>query len=331
MDKKSKRLIAIGVLLAFTIALPLFVWGVITQTFELREKAQEEQSPLPTSTGTAPPTACASVPMTLSITPSEQSGYPGNTKRYTVRVTNNDDANCGATHTVNLTAETPTHNGQAFSGWTVNFTPENFEVRAHDTYTTYVDVKSSTSGYAIGQYSIKVNLTNVAIPQNATSETFFYNLIGQTPTPTPTGSPIGGFSQSVGGNTYGQPNSCGGTCGSNYNCTSPLYCYGGYCRNSSCRTDVDCVCNTATPTARASGTSSPRPTSTMEIIYLSPIAKGSRAPRATTAPRFTLSPTATATALSEAAKPQSNFLLYLAGGSFALALILLIAKALRKT
>jgi len=55
-----------------------------------------------------------------------------------------------------------------------------------------------------------------------------------TPTSTPTPTP----------NPSGTPNSCNGTCGSDTNCQEGLYCYNGYCRNSSCPTDTDCVCTT---------------------------------------------------------------------------------------
>ncbi|MFH1827208.1 MAG: cohesin domain-containing protein [bacterium] len=38
-------------------------------------------------------------------------------------------------------------------------------------------------------------------------------------------------------------NDCGGTCGSNSNCNSNLFCYNGICRNASCPDDEDCDCN----------------------------------------------------------------------------------------
>lgn len=64
-----------------------------------------------------------------------------------------------------------------------------------------------------------------------------------TPTASPTDLPVGG----------GEANSCGGTCGSNYNCKANLYCYQGYCRNPICSTDTDCDCTSATasPTPKA--------------------------------------------------------------------------------
>lgn len=63
---------------------------------------------------------------------------------------------------------------------------------------------------------------------------------GSTTTPTPTAS----------------GNSCNGSCGSNSNCQSGLYCYSGYCRNPLCASDAACGCGTktATPTATATST-----------------------------------------------------------------------------
>lgn len=49
----------------------------------------------------------------------------------------------------------------------------------------------------------------------------------------------------------GEPNFCGGTCGSNFNCQANLFCYNGFCRNPICSDDIDCICNTATPTTVA--------------------------------------------------------------------------------
>lgn len=48
------------------------------------------------------------------------------------------------------------------------------------------------------------------------------------------------------------PNSCGGTCGSNFNCQANLYCYAvgdgnqGYCRNPQCSDKADCNCPSPT-------------------------------------------------------------------------------------
>lgn len=53
----------------------------------------------------------------------------------------------------------------------------------------------------------------------------------------------------------GEPNSCGGTCGSNYNCKSNLYCYQGFCRNPICSTETDCDCSAVSATATATAKS----------------------------------------------------------------------------
>lgn len=74
--------------------------------------------------------------------------------------------------------------------------------------------------------------------------------LSSTATATPTNTP----------SASGTPNSCNGTCGSDANCNEGLYCYYGYCRNSSCSTDTDCVCSsTSSPSASLpeAGTSLP--------------------------------------------------------------------------
>lgn len=55
----------------------------------------------------------------------------------------------------------------------------------------------------------------------------------------------------------GAPNSCGGTCGSNSNCASGLFCSNGFCRNASCSSDTDCICNSATTTPTKAPTTAP--------------------------------------------------------------------------
>lgn len=88
---------------------------------------------------------------------------------------------------------------------------------------------------------------------------------GVTPTPTPTITPTP---------TSPPPNSCGGTCGSNYNCAGGMFCYQGYCRSPQCPASVNCVCsqptNSPTPTTvYVSGpTNTPRPTPTPTLVVL---------------------------------------------------------------
>ncbi|MEK7168586.1 MAG: cohesin domain-containing protein [Patescibacteria group bacterium] len=54
----------------------------------------------------------------------------------------------------------------------------------------------------------------------------------------------------------GEPNSCGGTCGSNDNCKSNYFCFEGFCRNPVCPSDKSCGC-TVTTTATAKATTKP--------------------------------------------------------------------------
>lgn len=61
----------------------------------------------------------------------------------------------------------------------------------------------------------------------------------------------------VGGPVDGEPNSCGGTCGSNYNCKANFYCYKGYCRNPLCSDEIDCNCSSATTAPTTKPTTKP--------------------------------------------------------------------------
>lgn len=55
-----------------------------------------------------------------------------------------------------------------------------------------------------------------------------------------------------------EPNSCGGTCGSNENCKSNYFCFEGFCRNPVCPSDKSCDC-TVTATTTATATAKPTP------------------------------------------------------------------------
>lgn len=52
-------------------------------------------------------------------------------------------------------------------------------------------------------------------------------------------------------------NACGGTCGSNYNCNSGLFCYQGFCRNPICPSTINCNCTTTTPSPTPKVTTKP--------------------------------------------------------------------------
>lgn len=79
-----------------------------------------------------------------------------------------------------------------------------------------------------------------------------------TSTALPTATATATATSGTGGYVEGEPNSCGGTCGSNYNCKANLYCYQGFCRNPICSTETDCDCSTtisATATSKSTAKS----------------------------------------------------------------------------
>ncbi len=125
------------------------------------------------------------------------------------------------------------------------------------------------------------------------------------------------------GSTQGEPNSCGGTCGSNYNCQANYFCYQGFCRNPICQTSVDCSCKTPAPTTKP--TPKVYPTPTMEIVTLAPFS--------TKSGYFKPSPTPTVNPISQVEGPVRNFnyLLYLAGFALAGAVIFIIIHIKKKS
>jgi hypothetical protein len=88
-----------------------------------------------------------------------------------------------------------------------------------------------------------------------------------TPTPAPTAIPTNSPTPTP---APGNPNSCGGTCGSNNNCEANLFCFNGHCRNPSCSSSTNCNC----PTITATPIPTKKPTSSTTFVSAtkSPIA-----------------------------------------------------------
>lgn len=101
---------------------------------------------------------------------------------------------------------------------------------------TFNAANSQLVDMASQQMSINSTPANIIVSVNTTNP---------TPTPTPTPSTT---------NTPGEPNSCGGTCGSHANCKAGLFCYSGYCRNPQCPSQTNCTCVTYTSNPTPSAT-----------------------------------------------------------------------------
>jgi hypothetical protein len=152
-----------------------------------------------------------------------------------------------------------------------------------------LDKKLAVSGNAIETLQIDALVNSNAIPGNyllsfdsssavaATNETS-NALLGTTPaTFTVTIQPTATLQPTlVPTQAPGNPNSCGGTCGSNSNCQTNYVCFNGYCRNPYCTSVTDCNCASVTPP--------PTPTAIPTNI-----------PAKTTRPKITSAPTAMAT------------------------------------
>jgi M6 family metalloprotease-like protein len=94
------------------------------------------------SYGTLP---CARVAPTVSLSPANPSGYPGNSVNYTLSVTNNDSLGCSAT-TFSLSSTLP-------SGWTTNFQPASLSLNPAQTLTATM-TKNIPAGQALGTFAV---------------------------------------------------------------------------------------------------------------------------------------------------------------------------------
>lgn len=109
-----------------------------------------------------------------------------------------------------------------------------------------VNAKSKSNAIA-GEYLITIDPETVASGVTETQNILTSLSNGKVNLVT---SPVGGYVE-------GEPNSCGGTCGSNYNCKANLYCFKGYCRNPICPDKTNCSCSTATTTPTRKPTIAP--------------------------------------------------------------------------
>jgi hypothetical protein len=147
---------------------------------------------------------------------------------------------------------------QAITGSALEVLKVNAEVKSNASIgTSSITFDGSTAISAINETQSALTST---VPGNINIES------------SPTASPVPTNSPSPSPAPTAEPNYCGGTCGSNTNCQSGLFCYQGYCRNPSCSTNVSCVCTNPTnqPTQRPSMSPTPRnsssPVPTPEVI-----------------------------------------------------------------
>ncbi len=120
------------------------------------------------------------------------------------------------------------------------------------------------------------------------------------------------------------PNSCGGTCGSNYNCNSGLFCYQGFCRNPFCSSDTSCECKaTPTPSPTPKGTAKPLVSPTPPVV---PLTKFTPFPTATPSGV----PTPTETPETEQGSTLKSIALWVGLGVLGAAAAVIIIKILKR-
>jgi len=142
--------------------------------------------------------------------------------------------------------------------------PETLTTVIPDGFTNAFDNSEAMPGLVPKDtYYVRVFYRQGATYSETVSFTALDCVQGETPSPTPTGTP--GVTPTPTGTPgpSATPNQCGGSCGSNANCASNLVCYNSVCRNPSCTSSANCVCGTSAttptpvPTLPESGTDWP--------------------------------------------------------------------------
>jgi protein-disulfide isomerase len=311
LPSSTKKLLNIGIILALVVALPLFVWSIINMTFDIRERAQNQNVSI--NLVNQPFLGFENSPVTIVMYSDFQcefckyfidntlstilSNYPNEVKFV------HKDFPLAASHPLAqkaaLASECSYKQNKFWEMHSMIF--ENQATLAEGSFSQFATTiglnkttfeACMTSQEALDEVNADYNeglalgivgtptfyVNNIKIEGSQTFEVF-RAVINQellpSPTPTATISATVVSSPTVTASSTAttsptmtatatptpyvepEPNSCGGTCGSNYNCKANLYCYQGFCRNPICSTDSDCDCITitATPTATAKTTS----------------------------------------------------------------------------
>jgi len=164
---------------------------------------------------------------------------PGQEIIYVIGI-NESDSGLSYTTTDILNSKLDYINYQSTDNCSVNSTTQTVTCTATDSGRTNVQIKIKAKVKTATTGSIANTATVAVGQQTPVSCNVSVNISTSSSTPSPTATATPG--------PQATPNSCGGTCGSNFNCKSDLVCYNGLCRNPSCSSSANCVC---------SGTSAP--------------------------------------------------------------------------
>lgn len=143
-------------------------------------------------------------------------------------------------------------NGGFFTDFSSPSSTGSIEIRGY--FSSMYETKSGSGNFAVLKFSSKKDSGSSTISFDCTSTQILNNSGDNILSCSTLNQTNLTYSSSTGGTTTptdspnGEANSCGGTCGSNYNCKSEFFCYQGFCRNLACPTESDCTCTVKTPT-----------------------------------------------------------------------------------
>ena len=128
-----------------------------------------------TVTYTVLPPPCVTTAPVVTMSPAMQSGQAGATLSYSIFVTNNDSADCGAT-TFALTSSLP-------SGWAGTVSPSTVTIQPGAAASATLSVTSAKTA-AAGNYAIAVNLSDGVNAAHEATANGTYSVMGDTTPPT---------------------------------------------------------------------------------------------------------------------------------------------------
>jgi len=198
---KTKQILLLGLVLALVVALPLFIWAIMTQRFDIRKRA-----------ATGEPTCTRIAPTLTASSPRTKYGNPGDILFWTLDITNNDSYLCPAT-IFNFSIDKPS-NWDTFLG-TNSYQVGPQTLTAGQSTTIYgLNVTSPTENYIVGPQPITVRTSTLEGNIHTVSTTVTYNLVeGSLPTLPPSPTPIG---------IADECSVCGG--GTDIRCVEGLFC-----------------------------------------------------------------------------------------------------------
>lgn len=191
---KTKRLLGLGIILALVVALPLFIWAIITQRFDVRERAQVATA--------EPQTQVDLIVQDITIEKIAPSDVPCESYRYTVTIKNIGTESAKVTRLNNVVSPTQfqrINNCTSFQSYSGSNAPipinvnEEVEAGEWQTYSDYFNPNYSGDVTINSQIDYYNEINELNESNNSLTKTFYVDRVfesNSTPPPTDGRKPL---------------------------------------------------------------------------------------------------------------------------------------------